>query len=64
MLKIGDRVSRQINIGEPERRYGNIIEIYRTTQGIGFTPHKLYAIKWDDEENIQKGYLEVSLQKE
>lgn len=63
MLKVGDRISRQIEIGESKRRHGIIIEIYKSRQGFYHTPQRLYAIKWDD--GIEdRGYLEVSLQRE
>ena len=63
MLKVGDKVSRQIELFKPPRRYGNITEIYKSKQGVGFTPMTMYAIKWDDGE-IGRDYFEVSLQKE
>lgn len=33
MINEGDKVSRQINIGEPERRYGVIVNKYKSRQG-------------------------------
>ncbi len=64
MLKVGDRVSRQIELFKPERRYGKIVKIYRSRQGCMTTPIKLYDIKWDNVEEIGLAYFEVSLQKE
>jgi hypothetical protein len=64
MFKLGDRVSRQIDIGQPPRRYGTIVKVYKCKQGIGFTPHNIYDIKWDNIGEVGIGYLEVSLQKE
>lgn len=63
MLNINDRVSRQIEIGKPERRYGIITNKYRARQGVMTTPINIFDIKWDDGEE-GKGYFEVSLQKE
>jgi hypothetical protein len=62
MYKIGDRVSRIIMIGETPRYYGNIVEIYKTKNSGYHAPIKLFAIKWDNIEEIQRGYLEQSLQ--
>lgn len=63
MLKVGDKVSRQINIGEPERKHGIITEIYKSKQGFYHTPQKLYAVRWDD--GIEdRGFFEVSLERE
>lgn len=63
MLRVGDKISRQIELGELKRRHGVITEIYRSRQGFSHTPQRLYAIKWDDGSE-DRGYLEVSLQKE
>ena len=63
MLKIGDRVSCQVKFGEP-RIHGVIVEIYKTKQGVGYTPMKLFAIKWDGVEQVARGYMEAYLQKE
>lgn len=64
MIKEGDRVSRQIVLGEKERRYGTIVKKYKTSQGIGFTPIILFDIKWDNSEIIERGFMEQYLQKE
>lgn len=63
MLKVGDRVSRQLSPNEL-RKYGVIVEKYKTRQGIGFTPFTMFAIKWDNIEKVERGYLEQYLQKE
>lgn len=63
MLKVGDKISRQMFIEGPKRKHGVITEIYKSRQGFYHTPQKLYAIKWDD--GIEdRGYFEVSLEKE
>jgi hypothetical protein len=64
MLKIGDRVSRNIMLSKPERKYGEVVEIYKSKQGMGYSPTRLYAVKWDGEKEIQRGYFEEGLQKE
>jgi hypothetical protein len=63
-LNVKDRVSRQIEIGKPERHFGNITEKYKSKQGVGFVPITLFAVKWDDKDNIERGYMEEGLQKE
>lgn len=63
MLKEGDRISRQIDIGQPPRRYGVIIKKYKSKQGCTTTPITIFDIKWDNGE-IGIGYFEVSLQRE
>lgn len=66
MLKLGDRVSRQIEYLNPKagRIYGTIVEVYKSIQGVGHTPHKLFAIQWDNVEDPIRGYMESGLQKE
>ena len=64
-LKIGDRVSRAIEMGNPSagRRFGEVVEMYKGKQGSGYTPVRLYAVKWENGE-VSKGYFEETLQKE
>jgi len=64
MLKLNDRVSRQIEIGRPERKFGIIIEIYKSKQGFVYTPMRLFAVRWDNIGNEERGYFEEGLQKE
>lgn len=64
MLKIGQRVSRQIEIGKPERRYGEIVNRYKSKQGVGFIPITLYDVKFDNSGIVEKGFMEEYLQVE
>lgn len=63
MIKLNDRVSKQIEIGKPARKYGTIVEKYKSSQGITHAPITLFSIKWDN-EGIRRGYTEERLQKE
>lgn len=65
-IKLGDRVSRVIEMGNPSagRRYGTVIKEYKSKQGVGFTPVRLFDVKWEDNGEIGKGYMEEGLQVE
>ena len=62
MLKIGDRVSSQIDIGKPAVHYGVIVEIIRSRPSFENISYKLFTVKWDDVEEVKKGYFESGLQ--
>lgn len=64
MLQEGARVSRQAEIGKPERRYGNVVRKYRTRQTSSGPGFFLYDVLFDGETEPSIGHLEECLQKE
>jgi hypothetical protein len=63
-LKVGDRVTRQIELGQPARKAGIIVNVYKTKQSSQTNPYNLYAIRWDGDEQIYRGYSAISLERE
>ncbi len=65
MLKVEDRVSRQAGLNTNDKRHGTIVEVYVSRQGSYFSNSvRMYAIMWDDSNEVERGYLEEGLQKE
>lgn len=62
---IGDRVTRLGRaVFEEKARHGIIVDKYKSRLDGNRNFTYLYAVKWDDSEVIEKGYLEVGLEKE
>lgn len=61
-LKVGDRVSRQINIGQPERKQGTITDVYFSKPSSTSPPRRLYAVKWDNGVE-DRGYFQEGLER-
>jgi hypothetical protein len=59
MHKIGDRVTRwRVSVHEAQR-YGSVVEIYTNTPnrtGV-VPPTTLYAVRWDDTGEVERGYM-------
>lgn len=67
MLKVGDRVVRQFEVGGDILRHGVITDVYRTlaSSNVGSSaPRELYAVHWDDTGLTERGYLDVDLRPE
>lgn len=60
-----DRITRQIQIGYPERKAGVVKRVYtgRPT-GTGRPGPDLYDIQWDNTDHIECGYLDIDLELE
>ncbi len=66
-LKVGDRVVRQLEIGGTALRHGVITDIYSTTRSSNVgapSAIPLFAIRWDDNQQVERGYLEVDIRPE
>lgn len=58
---IGDRVSRPRDLGpDAPRQSGTIVDRYQGLPSGGGKTDTLYAVKWDDQEHIERGYLGIS----
>lgn len=62
MIEVGDIVSRQIEIGKPLRKFGKVLEKYKSAQSSTSHGHWLYKVQWDD-KSVEAGYMEHGLEK-
>jgi hypothetical protein len=60
----GDRVTRQVELGKPERKAGVIIDKYLSAQSSQSAPFTLYSVRWDDSHKIERGYIAERLERE
>lgn len=60
-LNVGDRVTRpRLKWRDEVDRFGEVVEIYKgAPNGQGYAPD-FVAIKWDDTELVERGYLRRS----
>jgi len=63
-LKVGDRVTRQLEIGGRQLRHGTVARVYRSTPDCQGSSYVLYAVKWDDTGNTDIGYFSIGLTRE
>jgi hypothetical protein len=62
IFQVGDRVSRIITIGRPERKLGTVTRTYRSRQSFTSPGYRMYAVKWDGGEE-EHGYFEEGLER-
>lgn len=62
-LHVGDRVTRPrfLNDREATPRHGTITEVYRSVPSAVGTSHVLFAVRWEDTDLVERGYLENGL---
>lgn len=63
MYKVGDRVTRQMEIGKPPRKTGTITEILRSKLSSTSGNFPLYTVLWDGVEVAEKGHFEQYLER-
>ena len=61
VLQVGDRGARPYEIGGTRLRRGTITERYAAAPSsqVDQTPITLYAVRWDDTQSIERGYLHL-----
>lgn len=63
-LQEGDRVSRIIEIGRPDRRCGYVTKKYKSAQSSYSCTYWLYEVQFDNASEPERGFMEHGLQKE
>lgn len=60
---VGDRVTRQITIGQPERKRGTVMDVYTSARSFNSSESfPLIGVQWDGTDYIERGYFEGGLE--